>query len=367
MTTIMLRPDLKTSGGEIHDILLNGRYAGNMTLVYRERDRIGGAVQLDRASMTESDKREVVQFVRNYIQDLILAVRAVDCDVVVTNSAYDHIIATNRDEAGRWKEMDDAEDYDLLADAEEDEDAYEDVAGFDADEYETLGDEDADNLDHIEMRTPDGRKAAYYELVVVSETRNKIEYHVYDQEMEWLAEAVFSTHGTDCFGEIRFMFLPGEDEIEAVTDLIVSDFDEDEIDSFDIRVLHAGEELERIELTHEDLTDDDAFVDDVAMRDDESDYTVTLARDDGDMLTYEIYNQRHGGLPIGTATVDIANRQLSGFIDFRDPVDEEEREIVATLLMRELDKEKEYKSLNLSVMHENVKIDELLFETDPVH
>jgi len=365
MTTIMLRPDLKTSGGEIHDILLNGRYAGNMTLVYRERDRIGGAVQLDRASMTESDKREVVQFVRNYIQDLILAVRAVDCDVIVTNSAYDHIIATSRDEAGNWKEMDDENEYERFADAEDEEEDYEDVAGFEPDDYEPLGDEDADNVDRIEMRTPDGRKAAYYELVIVGESRNKIEYHVYDQEMEWLAEAVFRTHGTECFGEIRFQFLPGEDEIEAVTDLIVSDFDEDEIDSFDIRILHEGEELERIELTHEDLTDADAYDDERTEL--ENDYTVTLARDDGDMLTYEIYNQKHGGLPIGTATVDIAHRQLSGFIDFRDPLDEEDREAVASLLMRELDKEKEYKSLNLSVMHGNEKIDELMYETDPVH
>ncbi len=374
MTTIMLRPDLKTSGGEIHDILLNGRYAGNMTLVYRERDRIGGAVQLDRASMTESDKREVVQFVRNYIQDLILAVRAVDCDVVVTNSAYDHIIATSRDEAGRAKEMDVEDEYELSGEDEDafeprayaEEDEEESYAAENGDEYEPMGDEDADSLDILEMRTPEGRKAAYYELVVVSETRNQIEYHVYDQEMDWLAEAVFRTHGTDCFGEIRFNFLPGEDEIEAVTDLIVSDFDDEAIDTFDIRVLHEGDELERIELTHEDLSDLDAYEDD-GFDDAESDFTVTLARDDGDMLTYEIYDQKRGGLPIGTATVDIANRQLSGFIDFRDSTDEEEREEVASLLMRELDKEKEYKSLNLSVMHANVKIDELLYETDRVH
>ncbi|HZG57162.1 hypothetical protein [Paenibacillus sp.] len=366
MTTIMLRPDLKTSGGEIHDILLNGRYAGNMTLVYRERDRIGGAVQLDRAAMSDADKQEVVSFVQDYIQDLIHAVRAVDCDVIVTNSPYDHIIATSRDEAGRLKEMDDAQAYGVYADDEELEADDAQGESFAPDEYEPMGDEDADNLDRIEMRTPDGRKAAYYELVVVSETRNSIEYHVYDQEMEWLAEAVFRTRGTDCYGEVHFKFLPGEDEIEAVTDLIVSDFDDEEIDSFDISVLHDGNELERIELTHEDLADEASFVEDDDELD-EGDFTVTLARDDGDMLTYEIYNQQHGGLPIGTATIDIANRQLSGFIDFRDPFDEEERETVAMLLMRELDKEKEYKSLNLSVMHENVKIDELMYETDPVH
>lgn len=356
MTTIMLRPDLKTSGGEIHDILLNGRYAGNMTLVYREHDRIGGAVQLDRSSMTESDKHEVVSFVQNYIQDLILAVRAVDCDVIVTNSAYDHIIATPQDETGRLKEMDDA--------GEADEADFRQGPSFEFDEFEAVSDEDADNLNRIEMRG--GRnegKAAYYELVIVGESRNKVEYHVYDQGMKWLAEAFFQTRGTDCFGEIHFMFLPGEDEIEAITDLIVSDFNEEEIDTFDIRIMHEETELEHIELTHEDLIDTPSY----KVEEDESDFTVTLVRDDGDMLTYEIYSQKQGGPPIGTATVDIANRQLSGFIDFHDPCNEEEREMIATLLMRELDKEKDYKTFNLSVMHANEKIDEMLFESETVH
>jgi len=345
VAAIMLRPDLKTSGGEIHDILLNGRYAGNMTLVYRERDRIGGAVQLDRTTMSEEDKEEVVAFVRNYIQDLIMAVRAVDCDVIVTNSPYDHIIATNRDEAGHLKELDDAESVDG-------------ANRFGLDDDPTIGDEDSDTQDRIEMKR--------YELVIVGESRNKIEYHVYDEHMDWQAEALFTIRGTDCSGEIHFVHAPTEDEIEAVADLIVSDFDENEIDSFDIRVLHDGVELERIELTHEDLIDDDETPS-FAFGADENDFTVTLARDDGDMLTYEIYSQSRGGLPIGSATVDIENRQLSGFIDFRDPCTEEEREIIATLLMRELDKEKDYQTLNLSVMHGNEKIDEMLFESENVH
>lgn len=377
MNTILLRPDLKTSGGEIHDILLNGRYAGNMTLVYREHDRVGGAVQLDRSSISDEDQQEVVLFVQNYIQDLILAVRAVDCDVIVTNSPYDHIIATDRDEAGRRKEMDDEMAYERHSDHayDEDEADFEEVMRSVQDDSDPeLGDEDADSLDVIEMtgrkrgrrsRRANGGQQAYYELVIVGESRNKVEYHVYDEEMEWLAEGFFRLYGTDCYGEIHLMFMPDEDEIEAITDLIVSDFDDERVDTFDIRILHEGAELERIELTHDDLLETPSY--EIGEEPGEGDYTVTLARDDGDMLTYEIYNQKHGGLPIGTATVDIANRQLSGFIDFRDPCSEEERELVATLLMRELDKEKEYHTLNLSVMLGNEKIDEMIFESETVH
>lgn len=361
MTTIVLRPDLKTAGGEIHDILINGRYAGNMTLVYREGDRIGGSVQLDRTSISAAEKNEVVHYVHNYIQDLIVAVRAADCDVVVTNSPYDHIIATNRDELGQAKVMDDEAESvyeydDLDMDMDDDEELL-----FNYDDDPTIGDEDASELDRIEMEE---RKEAYYELVIVGEQRNKVEYHVYDQDMDWVAEAFFTLRGEECVGEINFMFNPSDDEIEAVADLIVSDFDEDAVDEFKISVKYEGEELEYIELTHEDLLHTPEY-NIGGPRDD--DFTVTLARDDGDMLTYEIYNQARGGLPVGTATVDIGNRQLSGFIDFREPCTGEEREIIATLLMRELDKEKEYKELNLSVLHQNEKIDEMHFESEQIH
>lgn len=338
MTTILLRPDLKTSGGEIHDILLDGRYAGNMTLVYRERDRIGGAVQLDQTALSASDKEEVVRFIQNYIQDLITAVRAADCDIIVTNSRYDHIISTSRDEAGRAKEMDEA------AESFEDDDI---VPVFDDDEDDDEG--------RIEMGL---------ELVIVGESRNKVEYHVYDQDENWIAEALFTIQGMDVLGEIHFTELPGEDLIEAVTDLIVSDFDDDAVDTFEISVIHQGIELERIELTHEDLLETPSYV---IGEEDDAQLSVTLARDDGDMLTYEIYHSRRGALPIGTATIDISQRQLTGFIDISEDVTEEEREQIASLLMRELDKEKDYNSLNLSVMLGNQKIDELMYESVQVH
>lgn len=349
MSTIYLRPDLRTSGGEIHDILLNGRYAGNMSLVYRESDRIGGAVQLDRTMLSEEDQERVISFVQDYIQELIYAVRAVDCDVIVTSGEYERVIATNRDEAGRRKSG-----GELSARIDEDPDV------LDPEEDATIGDEDAEHLDPLEMEEG---KAAYYELVVVDQSGEHVSYQVYDEENRFVAEAEFSTRGPDCFGEVRFRFLPGEDEIEAVTDLIVSDFDEEEIDTIEIRVLHQGQELERIELTHEDLENEA----DAASDHERSGYIVTLARDDGDMLTYEIHDAARGGTPIGTATVDIAQRELTGFMEFSDPVGEEVREEVAMALMRELDKEKDYRSLNLSVMHGNVKVDELMFEAEPVH
>jgi len=72
-------------------------------------------------------------------------------------------------------------------------------------------------------------------------------------------------------------------------------------------------------------------------------------------------------LPIGQATVDISSRELTGFIDFREPSDSLDRERIGMLLMRELDKEKDYRSLHLTMLVNNEPIDEIMFEPDTLH
>ena len=65
--------------------------------------------------------------------------------------------------------------------------------------------------------------------------------------------------------------------------------------------------------------------------------------------------------------MDISSRQLTGFIDFREPGDSDDRELIATLLLDELDKEKEYETFNLSMLYRNKLIDEIMFETEQFH
>jgi hypothetical protein len=215
--------------------------------------------------------------------------------------------------------------------------------------------------------------AVYYELVAVGEKRGRIDYHVYDKDQELVAEASMRVRGRDVSGKVNWMHNPVEEELEHVTDLIVSDFDENEIDTFVIKMVYDKKILEIIELTHEDLLADEELPgteaayreNDRRSRDEE--YTVVLARDDGDMLTYEIYQQSRGGLPIGTATIDISQRQLTGFIDFREEGNVDDREYIAALLMQELDKEKDYDTMNLTVLHKNEPVEEMMFETEQVH
>ncbi|ANE48275.1 hypothetical protein SY83_20515 [Paenibacillus swuensis] len=429
MPNISLRPDLRTSGGEVNDVVLNGKYAGTLTLVYREGDRISGSIQLDKESMSPSDKEAVIEFTQHYVQSLIDALNVEDCDVLVTYSKYDHVIATDHNIGEVTEMVEDAFEY------EDEEDDYGYYTSMD-DEGEMLLDLDGDE-----------DEAVYFELVIVGESRNKVEYHVYSDTEVLVAEALMTISGSDVIGEVNWMYPPEEQESDAVADLIVSDFDDNEIDTFLIDMEYEGEIFDTIELTHRDLLDAQDTLYDLAANDDEEDetayyaddededddeliyytdddddddyayyaddddddedlevveiyslddedddytseeiddeltmyadddddelaeedYTVVLARDDQDVLTYEIYQQSYGGLPIGTATVDISTHQITGFIDFREPGNGSDREFIATMLMQELDKERDYDSVNFTMMYNNETIDEVMFELDQYH
>lgn len=347
MSNIVIRPDLRTPGGETNDIVVGGKYAGTLTLVYREKERISGSLQLEREAISGRMKDRVIEHATDYVQSLIDALGVAECDVVVTHSDYDQVIATESNVGvirEMYDEMDDIDERDFEADYVDHEAEFDE--GDDIDAYDMT--EDAE----------DEERAIYYELVVVSERRNTTHYHVYDEAERLVAEAYMSTFGPDVMGEVDWKFYPDDDEMAGVTDLIVSDYDEDEIDTFIIDMKFEGEVIETEELTHEALLDD-SHIDEA----DRMDYSVILSRDDGDTLTYEIYRQTSGGLPIATATVDISRRELSGMIDFREPGTEEDRETIATMLMRELDKEKDYENFYLTMVHRNQTIEELQFES----
>ncbi len=336
MRNIEIRPNMRTAGGEANDILLNGRFMGTLTLVYREGDRVAGSVQLEQESLKPADKQHVVAFVQHYIQAFIDAVQAEACDVLVTYSSYDHVVMTS-------EEVDD----DDLSDTERDNDS--DWVSDDCEDFE---------------------------LVLVSERQNRVHYLIYNADGEEAAEARLQYEWADIAGEVTWRFEPDDHEIEKITELLVSDYNEDTVDTFVIRHLHEDVLLETIELTHERLLDVDENEDEdedwLALphrggKPDER-YSVALVRDDGDVLTYEIYERASGSLPIGTATIDIQQARLSGFIDFRERSLADNAGAIAEVLMRELDKEKDvYQGLNLSLMYKNQFLDEFNIENETIH
>ncbi|WP_010274794.1 hypothetical protein [Paenibacillus senegalensis] len=345
MSRIMIRPDMKTAGGETSDIMLDGRFIGALTLVYRENERISGAIQLEDNSFDDSYKEEVEAFITDYIQAFSNSINAPECSVIVTHSSYEHIV--NVEEI-----MEEDEDLDPVL-----EDEYDDGTEYTAEE--------------------DEMQAGYYELVEVNETDNEVEYHVYDEEENWIAEVIVQIDDHYGHGDIHWLHEPSDEEIDGVTELLVFDFDDTEIMSMDIHHFYEGRMLVHMELYAEDEQQELAYEaeDDSEAYDDDqetisglsNDYSVVLIRDDQDTLTYEIYRQPSGGLPIGTATIDIESRALTGFVDLRQKDIGEETEVIAALLMQELDKEKDYDSLNLTMLHGDEIVEEIMMETENLH
>ncbi|NDI36432.1 hypothetical protein [Chengkuizengella sediminis] len=338
MVDVMIRPDMRTSSGEVSDILLHNKYVGTCSIVYREGERIAGSVQLEEQSLDRFEKDRVTSFVKTYIQSLIDALHVDECDVIVSYSDYDHVIATEGN-VGEIEEIIEVDEY-----------------FYDNDNEQVM----------IDFSDEDNESIQGYELMIVGERKNAVEYHVYNEDKQWIAEAFMSIFGTDVVGEVNWLRDPTEDELNDVTELIISDFDDEEMDTFMIDMTYQDQLLETLELTHEELLEDTEYT--MTSEYADGDFNIVLTRDDNEILTYDIYRSlNQGELPFGRATIDISELEVVGSIDVIDPGIPEEREQIATSLMKEIDKVCDYNSFNLTMMYQNKPIDEIMLENDQIH
>ncbi|MFS0857056.1 hypothetical protein [Paenibacillus taichungensis] len=81
---VELIPDLRTSGGEVQDIMVDGQYAGSLLLVFREGDRVSGSLQIEQNSLPDETEQYIVEQVHEYIRSLADAVSAAEYEVLVS-------------------------------------------------------------------------------------------------------------------------------------------------------------------------------------------------------------------------------------------------------------------------------------------
>ncbi|WP_152394350.1 hypothetical protein [Paenibacillus guangzhouensis] len=353
---INLRPDLKTSGGEVHDIVLNHQYVGTISLIYREGERVAGSVQLEQDSLSRAEKPVVLEFITQYVQGLAGALAAPKCDVFVTYSPFETIVSTSEEiedqtTVHEWypEELEREIEFEEADDDVDDEPDLERIEAFDDEEI--------------------------VRLEVISAGRHVTVYEVYDLEDDLLAVSVVKQYGADAIGEVRWDRLPSEEEMDQVTALIVRDLDEQLMDTIHLEMKLGDMQLQTMALTHEDLLEDDEdyeeeeepelFVNASFTEHTFGGYSIEPVRDDHLVLTYAIYHhERYGAVPVGIATVDIGEDGLSGFIELEIPGTTEDRANMCTLLMRELDKSLDYEALHLTLMFRNEVIDEIQFENE---
>ncbi|CAM2957514.1 hypothetical protein PASE110613_09505 [Paenibacillus sediminis] len=323
---VTLRPDLRTVNGEVQDIMFHNQYVGSLTLVYREGHRLAGGVHLDEENLPEHAKDEVINFIRDYVVQLSDAVATDVYEVFVTCSTVERII----DESGNKG---------LFNEEDENEEEMNSLPYSSSDIF--VYDNDNQQL----------------QLELISAGRNVSQYEVQDEEGRLLAEVTLKQYGADIVGTVEWKYDPSEAEIDAVVDLLIREWDDQEIDTFSIDMKTEEGWLERIELAYDDFNRQDNQY--PGHKEDQECY-VTLSRKDGEMLTYAVYERQRGGLPVGTATIDISGRQISGFIDFDIPGTSQSRQNIANCLKQELRKEKTFDALHLTMLYRNEVIDEIL-------
>lgn len=212
MKQIELQPELRTSGGETLSLHREGEWIGDVFLVYRENDLLTGTVQLDKNSVQKKEVAEIIAELRPYLKNLAYALNVTDHNIHVYHGSYTHL-----------------EDYT--------DDAYD---AF---------------IDDV----PDDEDEEKYERWIVGQGEEGIEYQIYDQNKNLIAEAVVDVKDTRVIGEINFTEEPNEQLMEDVEAILLKDYDHDLIDQYNFTFLVGGNDYEEVtvEVEEEDYADDE--------------------------------------------------------------------------------------------------------------
>lgn len=343
---IRLRPDLRTANGEVQDILIEDRYAGTLILVFREGHRLAGSVQLDAKSVPLKAKEEIVTYIEQYLLQYRDAVDAEHIDILLT-----------------WGEV---------------ESVLEDEEGYEEDTPPPAS----------ESIIPEPSPLFLYEdesgemqIELISAGRFVSSFELQNEKGETIAHAVLKQYGTDIQGKVDWLKEPLEEELESAEELLVAEVDDGEIDTITIEMKYKDTMITILELVRQDHApssdeaegpdwDEDGVElqsildqDEEEAEAEESCY-VRMIRHDQEIVSYDLFLQEHGGLPVASATVDISEAVVSGYMDFYIEPSEEHRHDLVLVLSKEIEKEVDIKQLHITMLYRNVVIDEMLLTSD---
>lgn len=346
---VELIPDLRTSGGEVQDIMVDGQYAGSLLLVFREGDRVSGSLQMEQDSLPAETEQYIVEQVHEYIRSLADAVSAAEYEVLVSCGTLYSVLQKPESQMDVYIQSSRSEDK-YSHDGKSDRAGVNEVRVLSGSQAESFTYEDPEHL---------------LEMELVSAGRSISTYIFNDANGQEMAEASLRQYGADVQGEIHWYDEPAESYQDAAAELLVRELDEEIIDTITIRMWHQGQELESAEWVHRDFADEvesESEEDPDEIEAAEEACYVMLARKDREFRVYELFLQERGGLPVGTATIDTSQADLSGYMDYQVPGTSAQRKSLVEVLMRELDKELEFDTLHLTMLYRNQIIDEAKIE-----
>lgn len=227
MTVVTLKPELRTNGGETVSIYCDGKWAGDVYLVYREGDLLTGTVQIDTGKVSERTLEYVTDEVRTYISHLAAALNVSTSSVVMMHGDIEQIL--------EMEPMDPAVEDGRRLD------------GILESDFQTDGTHDT-----VEMEKADG-EAGDYHLSLLSDEGNHAKYHLHDDFHNVIGVVAVDEIGDTVSGRVDFWVQPDKDEPEEVAEMLFHTFKDDSVNRITFTMNYGDRHIGDLYLEQQDV------------------------------------------------------------------------------------------------------------------
>ncbi|KEO82269.1 hypothetical protein [Tumebacillus flagellatus] len=264
MKQVVLKPELRTPGGETVSIYLNDNWAGDLYLVYREGDVLTGTIQIDTKAVSEDDMELVAGEVRTYIEHLNAALGVEDSSVVMVYGDISSMVEMEPFEVVSVETVHDDEldayDENLEFVGEfEDEDEYEDDEDcVETYEFDDLGSDivfdDEEDEDDMVYYDDAGEEEEVFHLSVAYRKGEHTKYHLHDDEHHTLGIVSVDEIGDNVSGRVEFWERPDDEEANEVAKMLARTFGElGEAENISFTMNHADYHIGDMHLERRDF------------------------------------------------------------------------------------------------------------------
>ncbi|ASS74607.1 hypothetical protein CIG75_06245 [Tumebacillus algifaecis] len=243
---VVMKPELRTNGGETTSIYYNGEWAGDLYLVFREGDSLTGTMQIDTRRVGENELEYVTDEVRIYVQHLSSALNVQDSSVVMM---YGDISTVVEMEAMDMLSEDGTE---MLL-VEEDE-------MYEEDDFDMVDEEDceiemyADDIDDEEdLEHYAASEFEPFHLSVVFQDGEHTKYQLHDDEHRAFGLVSVDEIGTNVSGRVDFWSDVDEEETTDVARILAREFSETDAENISFTMNYQDQHLGDFHLECRDL------------------------------------------------------------------------------------------------------------------
>jgi hypothetical protein len=226
MNSVVLKPELRTPGGETVSIYLNDEWAGDLYLVYREGDILTGTIQIDTGKVSEDELDMVGEEVRMYIQHLTSALDVDTSSVVMMYGDISSVVEMEPfeqvDEQALLADEDVMDDEEVYMDMD-DADVDDDVEVYMADDDVIYSDDDVYGETAEVYTNTDGMDEDFH-LSVVYEDGEHTKYHLHNEEHSTVGVVAVDEINENVSGRVEFWKEPSESDTSDVARMLARTF-----------------------------------------------------------------------------------------------------------------------------------------------